>query len=39
MLRVGIDFDNTIANYNDVFSHVAHKLKLIDKNGMEINLI
>ncbi len=31
MLRVGIDFDNTIANYDDVFSHVAYKLKLINK--------
>ena len=31
MLRVGIDFDNTIANYDDVFSYVAYKLKLINK--------
>lgn len=30
MLRVGIDFDNTIANYDDVFSQVAQKLKLIN---------
>ena len=30
MLRIGIDFDNTIANYDDVFSHVAQKFKLIN---------
>ena len=27
-LRIGIDFDNTIVNYDGLFSKVAKKLKL-----------
>ena len=33
MKRIGIDFDNTIAIYSDVFRKVALKNKLIAKNG------
>ncbi len=39
-IRIGLDFDNTIVNYDDVFTSVAKKLKLINKkwNGSKAQL-
>ena len=30
MIKIGIDFDNTIAFYDEVFAKVAIKMKLIN---------
>jgi hypothetical protein len=39
-IRIGLDFDNTIVNYDDVFTSVAKQLKLINKkwNGSKAQL-
>ena len=31
-IRIGLDFDNTIVNYDEVFKEIAIKLKIIPKN-------
>ena len=31
-MRIGIDLDNTIVNYDHVFKSIAYKNKLINKN-------
>ena len=37
-MRIGIDLDNTIVNYDHVFKSIAYKNKLINKNRTKSSL-